>query len=799
MGVAMCNERESGTWYSMQIIRNSVYSLALAISLVAVQMAVGGMALVATLGAAQSAVVSAISVRGNQRVDADTIRSYVTVKPGRRFSNFEIDKSLKQLFGTGLFADVQVFQASRVLVVKVVENPTVNVVIFKGNSRRMKDDRLKSITQLSGRSIFTEDKLESDVARIREAYRRTGRSAASVEGRVVRLDNNRVNVVFDIAEGDRTKIAEINFVGNNAYSDRRLTDVLSINESNFLSWLRKDDIYDRDKMRADEEKLRRFYFNRGYADFHIISTTADLDEVKNQYIVTITVEEGDRYRFGEVTIENSLPNIDTDGLYRTLKSKSGKVYSAKSIEKTLVGMTTKIAKGGYAFAEVSPRGDRNYADRTISIVYYVDEGPRVYVEAIEIRGNTRTRGYVIRREFDISEGDAYNRVMIQKAKQRLDRLGFFKSVNITTGAGSSPDRIVVYVDVIDNPTGEFSIGGGYSTDQGAIAEISFSEKNFLGRGQFIRIAGGLGEQDTKYELSFTEPYFLGRRIAAGFDLSRQESNAANSVIYDRETTLGRIRFAAPLTEYVSIQTAYSYKIDNYSISPGAVTSPALIPVYGPGGDQVTSAINYELKYNTIDNAKIPHEGIYAVWSQEYAGLGGDFEYLKTEAKATGYYTLSEELDLVGMLQLTGGYVENFNDRRSYFFKSRFIRGFAPYGLGPRDIQTGEPLGGDTYASATVELQFPLPVLSQSLGLRGAIFAEAGTLYGNDFSGAFGGTAAENAASAATLNNDALRASVGASIIWDSPFGPLRVDLSHAFLKESYDRTQLFRFGVSTKF
>ena len=468
-------------------------------------------------------------------MDAETIRSYVTIKPGRPFSNFEIDESLKQLFSTGLFSDVQVFQSGRALNVKVAENPTVNEVIFSGN-KRLKDDRLNAIVQLSGRSIYTNDKLQSDVQRIREAYRRTGRNAASVEGRVVSLENNRTNVVFDIVEGDRTKIADISFVGNSAYSDRRLTDILSINESNLLSWLRKDDIYDPDRMRADEEKLRRFYYNHGFADFRIISTVADLDEDANKYTITITVEEGDRYTFGDVVIENALPNVDTDALYRELASKSGDVYSAKSIEKTLVNLTSKIASDGNAFAEVSPRGDRNFGDRTISLVYYVDEGPRVYIESIQIRGNTRTRDYVIRREFDVSEGDAYNKVLIQRAKQRLDRLGFFKNVNITTGPGSSADRIVIYVDVVDNATGEFSIGGGYSSDSGAIAEISFSEKNFLGRGQFIRISGGLGADDQKYELSFTEPYFLGRRIAAGFDLSRLTTNASDDVRYDKETS-----------------------------------------------------------------------------------------------------------------------------------------------------------------------------------------------------------------------------------------------------------------------
>ncbi len=787
----------------MQFFGKSLRAVVAAVSIVSAPVATGiagGAVMLTASGIAEAAVIRSIVVSGNQRVDVDTIRSYVTIKPGKSFSSFEIDESLKQLFSTGLFADVQVYQSGRVLNVKVVENPTVNEVIFSGN-KRLKDDRLKSIVQLSGRSIFTDDKLQSDVLRIREAYRRTGRNAASVEGRVVNLDNNRANVVFDISEGDRTKIADINFVGNNAYSDRRLTDIISINESNLLSWLRKDDIYDPDKMRADEEKLRRFYYNRGYADFRIISTVADLDTSGNKYTITITVEEGDRYTFGDVVIENSLPNIDTDALYRKVESKSGAVYSAKSIEKTLIGLTTKIAGDGYAFAEVSPRGDRNFNDRTISIVYYIDEGPRVYIESIQIRGNTRTRDYVIRREFDLSEGDAYNKVLVQRAKQRLDRLGFFKTVNITTGPGSTADRIVLYVNVVDNPTGEFSVGGGYSTDNGAIAEISFSEKNFLGRGQFIRITGGVGQEDQKYALSFTEPYFLGRRLAAGFDLSRATNAASDSVQYDKETTSYKIRLGAPLTDNLGLLLAYEFKDEVFQSSLALASLSLATQQVVSVGNWTTSAVSYTLSYNTIDNLKNPREGIYAVLSQEFAGLVGDAQYLKSTVRASGYYTLSEEADLVGVLAVGAGYVVGLGqDLRivdNFFQGGETIRGFSRYGIGPRDIDTGEPLGGTTYVNATAEIQFPLPILARSFGLRGAFFAEGGTLYGNEYSGGFAG--ANAAASIATLSDVAFRASVGASVIWDSPFGPLRVDISHALLKENYDRTEMFRFGISTKF
>lgn len=790
----------TGTRYRMQFIRKSVRNAIISIALLASSIAAGSVALLTTSSVAEAAVVRRISVQGNQRVDIETIRSYVTVKPGRSFSSFEINESLKQLFATGMFSDVQVYRSGSALIVKVVENPTVNEVIFKGN-KRLKDARLKGIVQLSGRAIFTDGKLQSDVERIKEAYRRTGRNAATVDGRVISLTNNRANVVYDIVEGDRTKITDINFIGNNTYSDRRLTDILTINETNILSWLRKDDIYDPEKMRADEGKLRRFYFNHGFADFQVVSTTADLDEASNKYTITITVEEGDRYRFGEVTIENSLSDVDTARLYKELKTKAGDVYSAKKVEKSLVGLTTKIAGDGNAFAEVSPRGDRNFNDRTISIAYYVDEGPRVYIEAIEVRGNTRTRDYVVRREFDVSEGDAYNRVLIQQAKQRLDRLGFFKQVSITTGAGSASDRIVIYVDVVDKPTGEFSIGGGYSTDAGAIAEISFSEKNFLGRGQFIKISGGVGDGSSKYQLSFTEPYFLGRRLAAGFDLSRASIERSNTIQYDKDTTLAKLRVAAPLADNFSFLAAYEFKQEEYTTSLALASLSLATQQVINAGDRSISALSYSLIYNTIDNLKNPHEGIFAKVSQDFAGLGGDAQFIRTTARAVGYYTLSDEADLVGMVAFGGGYIFGIDQELlipdNFFQGGESIRGFTRNGIGPRDVDTGEALGGTTYFNATAEVQFPLPVVSRSLGLRGAFFAEAGTLFGNEYSGAFAG--ANAASSTASLTDVAIRASIGASIIWDSPFGPLRVDLSHVLMKETYDRTEMFKFGISTKF
>lgn len=742
---------------------------------------------------AEAAVVSSISVRGNQRIEADTIRSYVTVKPGRNFSTFDTDESLRQLFATGLFSDVRISQRGRVLVVEVRENPIINLVRFQGNDK-VKDEQLETIVQSKSLAIFSQEKIDSDVERIRETVRRSGRASATVTAEVETLDNNRVNVVFLINEGGRTKIAEINFVGNNAFGDSRLEEVISHNESNILSWLRRDDVFDPDRLRADEERLRRFYFNRGYADFRVISAIGDYNPAENNYVITITVDEGERYTFGSISIDNALPQIDNALLQSALEIDSGDVYSASDVEKTLVSMTDAIARTGYAFAQVTPQGDRDFESRTINIIFFVDEGPRTYIERIDVHGNTRTRDYVIRREFDISEGDAYNRVLVNKAKRRLDALGFFETVRISTRQGSAPDRVVVVVNVKDKPTGEISFGGGYSTTNGPIGEISLSERNFLGRGQFLKVTGGFGSDTQKYELSFTEPYFLGQRIAAGFDVSREtnEADTRDGINYSTEILLARLRASAPITDELTFGVNYTFKQEELSTSD--TTSAAFVDPFN-GRKHVTSSFGYSFTYADLDNYKTPREGIYGVFSQDFAGAGGDAEYIKTEARLTAYALLSEDADLVLMGSVRAGHIYSSNGNlrfTDHFFKGGSdLRGFDDVrGYGPRNLTTNEALGGTTYANATAELQFPMPFLPRSFGLRGAVFADAGTLFDSE---------ATLPPGAVLADDSTIRASAGVSVIWNSPFGPLRADLAHAFAKESYDDTQVFRFGVSTRF
>ncbi|MER9355461.1 outer membrane protein assembly factor BamA [Mesorhizobium sp. M0514] len=759
--------------------------------------------------AAEAAVVSRVEVSGNQRVDADTIRNYITIKPGKAFSSADIDDAVKALFGTGLFSDVQINQVGSTLVVKVAEYQVVNQVLFQGN-KKLKDNALAVAVQLKPRGTFSQATLDSDVEAVKAAYRRIGRDDATVTTQIMDLGDNRVNVVFNINEGGRTKIAAVNFVGNSAYSSRRLSDVIATKRSSFLSFVLRDDVYDEDKLRADQESLRRFYYNHGYADFQVVSAVGELDDTTNQYTVTITVQEGDRYTFGDVSVESTIPEVDSKALESVVQTHKGDVYNAKDVEDTIIALTEKVAGSGYAFAQVTPRGDRNFENHTISVVYTIDQGTKAYIERIEIRGNDRTRDYVIRREFDVSEGDAFNQVLIQRAKKRLEALDYFEKVDISTVPGSEPDQVVLVVDVVEKSTGEFSVGAGYSTGgdtAGPSVEGSVAERNFLGRGQYIKVSAGGGKNSRDYSLSFTEPYFLGRRIAAGFDIFQQTRNYSD---YESETLGATVRFGLPITDNISTQLAYNiaqekYKFDkdcdkngNGIIDPGPPLECDVSKAIQEGVEDspwLKSSVSLGLVYNTIDDMKSPHEGIYATTTVEVAGLGGDAKFVKVTGRGTVYQTLSEQLDLVGLISGGAGHIAGYGDNGLRIFdqfksSDRMIRGFEYGGIGPVDTATGDHLGGTTYFNASAEAQFPIPVIPESFGVRGAVFADAATLYGSKID-----TAGVTQASV----DMKLRASVGVGLLWSSPFGPIRIDYAMPVKKEKTDDVQEFNFGMSSRF
>lgn len=772
-----------------------------------------GLPIPGAVSQAHAAVISRIDVRGNSRMDAQTVISFLTIKPGKPFNNQNIDDSVKALYATGLFTDVSIYQNGGTLVVEVDESGIVNQVFFEGN-KRLKDEALASAVQTASRSTYSEEKVASDVDRILEAYARVGRKDASVTYEVVPLANERVNVIFRINEGDKTKIRTIAFVGNKAFGEARLRSVLETKPTNWFSWLNNDDILDQDKLATDQERLRRFYFNNGYADFQILSADVQFDAEKNAYAVTFSVDEGQRYTFGNITIESTIAELNADALYSRVDAKPGRHYSSQKVEDSIIALTEAVAEQGYAFGQVTPRGDRHFENATIDVTFQIDQGQRVYIQQINIVGNDRTREHVIRREFDISEGDALNQVLIQRTKRRLEALGFFEKVEITTRQGDAPDRVIVVIKVADKATGEFSIGGGYSTASGPLGEISFTEKNFLGRGQYIKIVGGFGTDDQNLSFSFTEPYFLGYRMSAGFDIVSSTSDANNFRKYSTDSFSTTLRLGIPITEKLSSRWNYLFSIENTSVDPALLDpggtqgdvvgelSAALAPPVAPT-EWMKSGFGYSLTYNGLDRTNDPREGLYWTVRTDAYGAGGDASFLRTEAAAAGFVPLSDEVDIVGMLRGRGGFNWAFDSSGyrtldNFFQGSKHIRGFDNYGFGPRDPVTGDALGGMYYWNATAEISFPFPFLPDSLGVRGAIFADAGQLWGLDDTGRTA-ILTNTGAAATQLDDNTLRASVGGSIIWVSPFGPLRFDYAVPISQAPWDKTREFNFGISSTF
>jgi outer membrane protein insertion porin family len=802
----------------------------------------------AVLAMAVPAFAQSVSVQGNRRVDAETIRSYFTST-----DQAGVNEGVKSLYATGLFSDVKISRQGNNVVVSVVENNVINRVAFEGNSK-LKSDQLASEVQSKSRGAYSAATVQADIERIKDIYRRGGRGDADVKARTVDLPNGRIDVVFTIDEGSKTGVREINFAGNNAFSSSRLRNIMQTTEMNYLSWLKTSDVYDPDKIAADQELIRRYYLKNGYADFRIVGSDSVYDEAKKGWILTITVDEGQQYKVGAVNVESRLADVSAESLRKVVTIKEGDVYNGDQVEKSVEALTREVAKSGYAFSSARPRGDRDPVAHTIALGFVIEEGPRVYIERINVRGNTRTREYVVRREFDLGEGDAYNRVLVDRAERRLKNLGFFKTVRITNEPGSSPDRVVVNVEVEDQPTGSFAISGGYSTADGIIGEVSITEQNFLGRGQFVRAALSAGQRTRGIDLSFTEPYLWGR-VAGGIDLFARRNFNSRYALYDSTMVGTNLRLALPLTEEITFAPRYSIyqqkiiipnnaerpyndcsvAIDGVTpgtngTTPNAATGftclgngEASLAIKEAAGTRMTSLTGYSLSYNSLDNVKNPSDGLLATFSQDLAGLGGDAKFFRTSSDVRFYYPMFD--NVVGIARVQGGnmfawgggqlrIIDNFNPGPG------LVRGFAPGGIGPRDITDpnnliGAGLGGTNFVGASLETQFPIFGLPKEIGLKGAIFGDAGTVFGYkgrvDFSSLVGGapdyangvcTPSSNTTQANCItvrDSHMIRTSVGASLLWQSPLGPIRFDFAKAVTKDQYDRTQFFRFSGGTTF
>jgi outer membrane protein insertion porin family len=759
----------------------------------------------APFAAAQKASAD-IVVEGNRRVEADTVRSYFHPVPGERLDAAKIDAGLKALYATGLFQDVRIREAGGRLVVTVVEAAVINKVAFEGN-KRVKDEQLTAEIQSKPRAPYSRTTVHADVERIIDVYRRAGRYDARVDPKVIELPNNRIDLVFEIKDGARTSVREINFVGNHAFSARQLREAIKTTTTNILSFLKSTDAYDPDRVEADRDLLRRFYLKQGYADARVISAVAEFDPAKHGFVITFTVDEGDLYHFGAVDVQSNVRDVDAAALRGRLKTHAGDKYNAEAIEKTTEDLAIEVSKRGYAFAQVHPRPDRDNAARLINLVYVLEEGPRAYIERINIRGNTKTRDWVIRREFDIAEGDAFNKVLLDRAERRLKGLGYFKTVKITNESGSVPDRVVVNVDVEDQQTGEFTISGGYSTVEGPLAEVSVVERNLMGTGRVVKASVTYGEYVKAVDVGFVEPYFLGSRASAGVDVFGKQTIANSYQSYGTDTYGASFSVGLPVTEQIGTQWRYSLYNQDLTLAPYlAPCSPSNPPPCGQAslpvqqaalnGPAWVSTVGNTVAYDSRDNKKNPKSGIYTEIKQDVAGIGGDEKFIRTTGDVRYYHEVAP--DIVAMGRVQGGFAAGWDGQQvplmnSFFGGPQMVRGFAPNGFGPRDLTPGSTMdnvGGTRYFVSTAEVQSPIPTLPSEFGLKLAVFADAGSVWG------YGGPVyfPSFGKSIQLADSTFVRSSVGAGLVWDSPLGPLRVDYAFPLTKTSYDVLQPLHFG-----
>jgi outer membrane protein insertion porin family len=748
--------------------------------------------------AQNSTIINTIRVEGSQRIEPETVRSYMLVAPGDVYDPAIVDQSLKRLFATGLFADVTIRLEGQTVIVSLRENPIINRIAFEGNDK-LDNAELGEEMKLRPRVVFTRAKVQADVQRLVELYRRSGRFAATVEPKIVELPQNRVNLIFEISEGEKTTIQRINIIGNEDYSDGDLRSEVATKEARWWRFMTSNDTYDPDRLLYDRELLRQYYLQQGYADFHVISAVAELSRDRKDFYITITLEEGEIYTVGEIDVESQIPDLEVEDLRKLVYTREGKRYNAKQIEFTIDAMTDAAGLLGYAFVNVRPRIDRDRENQIINITYVVMDAPRVYIERIDIVGNVRTLDKVIRREMRIVEGDAFNTARIRRSQDRIRSLGFFEEVEVDQVEGSTPDRVVVTATVQERSTGELSIGAGVSSRESVIGEISIRERNLLGKGQDLRLALAISSRRQQVDIGFTEPYFLNRNIAAGADLFHRRVDYDESS-FEQASTGANLRAVFPIIEYLTMGVRYQIRQDDVEVL-GLAPSP-FISV----GKFLTSSVGYTLNYDTRDDYRKPTTGFLATLSQDFAGLGGQ-KYIRSRLNydwytpvpflSTWVFNFSVE---AGHIFAYGDDVVNINDR--FFLGGSRLRGFEQAGVGPRYIPAPHPstpeeeifysssLGGNTFLAGSLELFIPLGAVEE-FGISASTFVDFGVVYGVDLTE---GLTQENIS-----RSGGLRMSVGIGFSWRSPFGPIRFDFAKAIMKEPFDETEFFQFNVGTRF
>ncbi|MDR9394522.1 MAG: outer membrane protein assembly factor BamA [Roseovarius sp.] len=742
-----------------------------------------GLALPAELEA-QNYRFTSVTIEGNQRIEPGTILNYAGIARGETVTAGELNDAYQRILGSGLFESVTVEPRGNRLYIEVAEYPTINRIAFEGNNR-LKDDELEGFIESRSRQVFSPTKAERDAATITEAYVQNGRVSARVTPKVIRRSENRVDLIFEIFEGKKIEVQRIGFVGNKAFSDRRLRRAIESKQAGLLRAIIERDTFVEDRLRFDEQVLTDFYQSRGYVDFRVTGTNAELTRERDAYFITFNIQEGQQFRFGDITTVSEIPEADADAYQDVLKIKSGKVYSPTHVENSIARMERLAIKQGVDFLRVEPRITRNDRDLTLDVEFALVRGDRVFVERIDIEGNTTTLDRVIRRQFDVVEGDPFNPRQIREAAERIRALGFFSEADVTAREGSRPDQVVVDVNVEETTTGSVSVGASFSTDQGLGIQLGFSERNFLGRGQSVTASILASEENANYNLRFKEPAFLARDVGLGLQFSLIETDDDNS-LFDTTTGVFRPSLDFPLGDNSRLGLFYNAQyqdMDNYNGTSGILTSEVA------QGERWSSGLGYEYSYDTRRSGLNPDSGVLLSFGQEFAGLGGDLDYIKTSARVVGQTTvLNEDVTLRAILE--GGAIDFRNGQSSRAinrYTRRIMRGFQPNGLGP--TEGNEHLGGNYFAAMKFEAEFPLG-LPEEYGISGGAFYDIGAIWDVDTTNATG-------AVASTGFED--RHVIGFSIFWESPFGPLRMNFSAPLKSEPGDIEQNFDLTVRTEF
>jgi outer membrane protein insertion porin family len=745
----------------------------------------------APVPAGSSDRIADIRVEGNQRIEPGTVTSYMTVQAGDPFDPEQLDRSLKTLYATGLFSDVHLDRQGNTLIVRVVENPVVNEIAFEGN-HKVTEDNLRSTVQLRPRAVFTAGRAEADRDRLLALYSSKGRFAAQVTPKIIRLKDNRVNVVFEIKEGKASVIARIIFVGNHDFSESKLREVIDSRETVWWKFLSSSDNYDPDHVNYDRELLRRFYLRNGYVDFESDEAHAELSPDRGGFFVTFAIHEGARYRVGKITVNSQLAHVSSESLRHDVKLHTGAWYDGDAVERSVTAISDDVRNRGFAFVSVSPRISRNVAKHTVDLVFDVSQGERTYVERIDIVGNVRTEDKVIRREFRLAEGDAYNAELVKRSKQRLQDLGYFSKVNIDTQPGSTPDRAVLVTTVQEKSTGSLTLGGGYSTDVGALLNAGLRESNFIGTGIDAGINGTIGTEENQLDLSATDPYFLDRNLVAGFDIFHIQNNNQTYTTYDERRTGATFNLGYEFNDH--LRQAWNYTIVDRNVYN--VESGASLYVVNQEGPSLLSQIGQTFTIDYRDSRLAPHVGWVARLGTDFAGVGGDVHFVRAKLDGSYYVPLDPithnnlwDIEFsagVGQLIELGGQ-ERIID--NFFLGGDNLRGFQAAGVGPRDLTstTEDSLGGRFIWTQSTELHYPLPV-SPDFGLSGRAFVDVGAL-----------------SQVQRINNDVItdssspRVGAGIGVSWNSPFGLINIDVADPVVKEPHDKTQVFRFGFGSRF